>query len=526
MSGMFDSKQDKANKKLIRTKQEEKAKKKTRIITISIITALLIFSATAIIINSGFIRRTAPAVSVDGVNFSAAEFEFFFNNEYMEYVNFMSQFQGMGAMPEQGIPLSKQIYYVDPESGEVTTWAEFMTASAFERMAGLAALYNAAVSAGFKLSDEQIQSIDDEIAMLELQALFSGFPNTNTMLQQMFGTGMNEKAYRNIMEFIATANSYNEHVRESFTYTSDELAGYYAENKDDLDVFTYRQFTVFIDHPNSEDFDDDEYDTALEEATEAARLEAETLERQITGEDDFNTTAANYNEVYSDPDSTIRLAQGNRLDFNIADWLLDPTRKYGDTTITETDHGFNIILFVLRDDNNYRTVGMRQILILREQVSPDDFTLGTDDPGYIEALNRAETEATQRADEVLSLFLAAGETEDALIGLMAEHSDDTTEGGYYPDIAKFTYQSSHVQAMKVVPEIEDWLFDENRQIGDSHMVHTSAFGYHLLYFTGFGDIFFEIMAEDRMRTRDHTSWLETLEIHQPVKRAGFIFVHV
>jgi len=128
----------------------------------------------------------------------------------------------------------------------------------------------------------------------------------------------------------------------------------------------------------------------------------------------------------------------------VADWLLDETRQYGDVTTIETDLGIDILLFVSRDDNNYHTVGMRQILILREQIDPEDFPLHETDQMYIQALEEAANEAHERAELVNSLFLAAGATEDALINLMDEHSDDTTPGGYYSNISKFPYQSSHL----------------------------------------------------------------------------------
>ena len=523
MSGMFEPKQDKANRKIERTKKEETAKKKSRMRAIIIISVLIVFSAAAITINSGFIRRSAAVVTIDGVNFTTVEFEYFFNNEYMEYVNFMSQFQGMGAVPDTGRSLSNQIY--DHNTGE--TWADFIMSMALNRMSGLTALYNAAQASGFELTAEHKESIDEDLVMIEIQAMINGFPNTNSLLQQMFGTGMNVRSYRKIMEFVTTANAYSEHIRESFTYSSADLAEYYAEFKDDLDVFTYRQFTIYFDYPESDDFDDvDEFEAALDEAMENSRIQAAEIAAEITGEDDFIQAAYDYSDFYSDPDSTLRLAQGNRLDINTSDWLLDPARVNGDITIADSEQGSIIIFFVSRDDNNYRTVGMRQILILRESIYPDDFPLGEDDPGYIAAFNAADDEAKQRAEQVLSLFTVAGSTEDALIALMPDHSDDNTEGGFYSDISKFPYQSSYIAAMKVVEEIEDWLFYENRQIGDSELVRTEDFGYHLLYFTGPGDVFFELMAKDRMRTRDHTEWLENLETAQPIRRAAFILVHI
>jgi len=138
-------------------------------------------------------------------------------------------------------------------------------------------------------------------------------------------------------------------------------------------------------------------------------------------------------------------------------------------------------------------------------------------------VEQAEAEVHERAEFVFSLFEAMGRNEQALLDLMSEHSDDSTIGGFYDNIAKMQYQSSHFQAMRVVSELEDWLFD-NRTVGDSELIYTADFGYHIVYFTGEGDVFSELMAKDRMRTRDLDEWMEGLHRGEPKKHAAFILV--
>ncbi|MDR2571931.1 MAG: hypothetical protein LBD23_16765 [Oscillospiraceae bacterium] len=519
MSGMFEPKADKASRKLARTQKEVKEKRKKRIITITVISVLLAFSALAIISNSNFIRRTLPVLEIDGVSFTTAEFEYFFNSEYMDYANFLSQFGG--TMPDANRPLSRQIY--DSSTGE--TWAELIVEMTFNKLTHLVTLYNAAQEAGFTLSAEQLADIDEEIEMIEFQAMINGFPSTDSFLQQMFGSSLNTRVYREIHTFITTASAYNDFIRDSFTYSSGELATFYNENNDDLDVFVYRQFTVLVEQPDEDD--DADADAAWLEAINDAHFLALAIAEGIETEDEFLDAAFMYNsELYWDPDSTLRMTQGERLEFEVEDWLLDESRVIGDVTILEAEQGTHVMMFILRDDNSYRTAGMRQILISREQIDPEDFPLGVDDPDFLEAFEQAEIDLHVRAEQVESLFMAAGATEEALISLMEEHSDDTTEGGLYLDIAKFPYQSAHTWIMKVVPEIEEWLFDEDRAVGDIELIYTNNFGYHLIYFPGFGDPFFELIADDRMRTRDHNEWLNDLTPGEPQKRTAFIFVSI
>jgi len=437
----------------------------------------------------------------------------------------MSQFQGMGmSLPEAGRPLSGQIY--NHETGE--TWADVILNSALSRLVSMVSLYNAAAASGYTLSDERLADIEAEIAMVEMQAVISDFPSTNSLLQQMYGSSMNVDTYRKIMNFTSTAWSYNEHVRESFTYSSTELDNFYSENRNDLDVFSFRVLYVAAMEPDRENFDSDEaYEEAREAATAEAYARAENIIHSgIDSEEAFISAAQMEAGFVSEWVGAVQYIMGEELDEYIAEWFVDETRSYGDIVQFNESTGSTIMYYIGRDNNNYHTAGMRQILMLRDDVNPEDFTDGVSDPGYISAVEQAERDLQARAEQVNALFTATGETEDALIGLMSDHSDDTTPGGEYDNIAKYSYQSSHLSVMKVVPEIEDWLFTEGRAVSDTGLVYTEAYGYHLLYFTGFGELFFELMADDRMRTRDHSEWSQSLVPGEPVKRAAFILVHM
>jgi len=526
MGGMFDTKTDKANRKIERTKKEENERKKSRTTVIIILAVLAVVSAVAIFLNSNYIRRTVPVVTIDGVSFSTTEFEFFFNSEYMEYMQMMSQFQGMGIdMPLDNRPLSRQPF---PNSEDGETWADHFTNMALMRMANIVSIYNAARAAGFELSAEQQEEIDDELSMLALQAMFNQFPTAEMFLQQMFGNSMNEATYRKIMEFTALAGHFSEHMRESLNYTQQELADYYAENRDDLDVFAYRLLYINPESVNREDFDTEEvYDEAVQAAVaDAHKRAADIITEGIETSDEFVAVAQREYGETSDWIGERQQRMGENLDAAFKDWLMDDSRAYGDITSIDNESNSLIVFFDSRNDNSYKTAGMRQILILREAVDPEEFPLGEEDPEYIAAFQQADNEARERAEQVYSLFINAGATESALIDLMEEHSDDTTPGGEYTEIAKFSYQSSFFRAMQVVPEIEEFLFDDNRNVGDSELIYTSAFGYHLVYFTGLGTELFELIADDRMRTEEHTEWQSSLIPGEPVRHFAFILVQV
>jgi len=326
------------------------------------------------------------------------------------------------------------------------------------------------------------------------------------------------------MEFVFLANTYSEHIRDSMEYEQDEIDSFYEQNSDSLDVISFRVMAL---EPQS--FFEWEFETVeeFEEATEAATLDFDMLISSIiasvTSEEDFIEAARGYGEQYFDPDSTLRDAMGEMIDPTYAHWLQDSARVNGDMEMFGTPDGaVQFVMFLSRDDNSYLMTDMRQILMSKQQIFAEDFEEGEFDPEYITAVEEADMVLEERANMVLDEFIAAGATESALLDLM-EHSDDWTEGGLYTGIARFFYQSQTAMAMRVVPEIENWLFDPVRQQGDHELIYTEAFGYHLIYFMGHGERFRDFIATDRKRSSDHEEWREALADLEAVRHWAFRF---
>ena len=49
----------------------------------------------------------------------------------------------------------------------------------------------------------------------------------------------------------------------------------------------------------------------------------------------------------------------------------------------------------------------------------------------------------------------------------------------------------------MLPEFENWCFDETRKMGDYGIVRTD-YGYHIMYFVGSADIWFVTAQDDMM----------------------------
>jgi len=271
----------------------------------------------------------------------------------------------------------------------------------------------------------------------------------------------------------------------------------------------------------------EEYDAALEAALDVAREEAWDIVAGIGSEEDFIEAAIAYDEdLYSDPESTLREYPGSWLGTIYGPWLVEAGREEGDVTAADATTGSYVIQFIHRDANEYLMPSMHQILILRQDIDPDYYALGEDDPDYLSDLEVMEEEAFERAQTALGLFTGSGIFDSApgskerLLEVMADHSDDTTEDGFYEQISK---DASH---RKMITEIEEWLFDESRVVGDYALIRTEAYGYHLVYFAGHGERYCDYVAENNLRDEAYTNWKEQLEPVEEVRRWAFVLTYL
>jgi len=517
MSVANDKKIEKAKRREERTRKEQQEKRRLRIISIIVIVVLAVLISGAVFINSKYIRRSLTAISVGGVNFSAAEFDFFYNSTASEYSEYMTSQLGDYAsayLPTSGKSHASQIY--DPETGE--TWADFFTAYTIEKVSSQVQYYNSAKANGFTMPDEAREAIDNEIDTYKLYADMYGI-SLDTFIQTYIGVNLNEKVIRNVLEFIYTASSYAESVRDSFTYTDQEIAACYAENKESMDSITYRYFLVYKETVSESDYEThEEYDEANASALEEASAIAAEIITRVNSEEDFINEAREYDpETYLRDGSTLRTYPGSWLSSDYKEWLLDENREYGDVFTADMSNGTYVVLFINRDPNEYRMVSMNQILISRQELDMDDYEEGASDPVYLEAFKLVDDAAKANAEDVMNLFVEGGATKEKLIELMADHSDDTAPEGYYDLISKNSANN------KMVAEIEEWLFAPERQVGDYKLIRTEDYGYHLVYFDGFGDRYCDYLADTKLRDADYSAWEEGLAPVEAVKHWAYIF---
>jgi len=138
-------------------------KKKTAKTAGIIAAVMVVLFAATMLVNSNYIRRHATAVTIGEMKYSAAEFNYYYYDAYMTYVNYiyanLSSLGDVSAYLPDSKPWKSQTYYGDEEQ----TWADFFASMALETMTENARIRTEAKQVGYVLPDEKRAELDQDV---------------------------------------------------------------------------------------------------------------------------------------------------------------------------------------------------------------------------------------------------------------------------------------------------------------------------------------------------------------------------
>ena len=442
--------------------------------TIGIICLVLVIAIVTFfsMLTSGYLAGYTTAATVGSHKLTPAMVNYFYKEAY----NSMSSQYGdmMSYIIDSNTPLNEQYY--DEENG--ITWADTLIEQGLTSAARIYAIYDEAVANGETLSDDDQSSIDATVSNLSVYATYYGYSNVNGYLAAMYGTGCNEKNFREFLSIETLANNYSQKVYDTPVYTEDELAADYAADPNAYDTVDYRVFAVtdaLFDEEDEEKLADlkktaaDELLAAAEEGDEAFIQAA------------YDHASEDTKENYEDDSYTLRTDVGHS-DSDLSNWLFESDRKTGDATCVETSGTYYVAIFESRDTHDYALPNVRHILISVSDTTDEE----------------AMATAKETAEKLLAEYEAGEHTEDAFAAIGdAAYADGTAaESARYEDITPG----------QMVEDFENWCFDASRQVGDTGIVE-STYGYHVMYFSGFGTNYRMKLVEDEQRGNVYTDWL-------------------
>ncbi len=445
---------------------EAAAKRRKSNITYTVVGVLLvIFFAFIFIYNSTYPARHTTAVTIDGEKFTVADLNYHYSTSFNSFYNNYGSYISYGLFFDTNQSLADQMYMED------MSWREYFLNDAVQEMTQVKILYDAATEAGYTLSEEEQAAFDESIAQLETGWESLGYSSLEQFLNMNYGKGVDlelvkEESYRSYL-----ASSYAQHMFDSYEYTQDDLTAYYAEHADEYDVFTYAYFSAALDEAD-----------AIQAAVDAVNG---------TSLEEFEAYVA---ENFEDASVSTVSFQGSSVPEGYVDFLSDAARVNGDAAALENGDSSVAVMFLERDANEYSPVAFRHVLIQAEDADGD----GEFSQEEIDA-------AAARAEELYAQWKAGDATEDSFAELANTYSTDggsNTAGGLYETVTKG----------QMVDPINDWLFDEARQPGDTEVISYDGANYtgtHIVYFVGTDEqSYADTIADNAMRNAAFSDWLQ------------------
>lgn len=511
-------------KTMAQREAEQKLKKEHRTWTIvGVIVAL--FVVLIIVLNTNLLYTGTTAMTIGDHEFTNAQYQYYYNTALNNFVyNYQSilslfgldtsqdlddQNVNIGTLEAFGVTVPDALATDDSDEDAepvTVTWAEYFKQTALQNMVQVTAIYDAAVEAGYTLSEEDSKAIDDTMDNFATLAEQNNLRGADGYIAVVYGKGVNSGTVRELLERAYIAEDYSQDVYDGFEYTAEQLNSYYDENADSFDALTFDYYLVAAEKEEVTTTNDDGEEETNEEVTEAtmadAKETADAIAEAVKGGADFAETVAD--EIADAEITSNENVFGYYVSSNlgaISEWLLSADRAEGDVGVIERENsGYYVVVFHSRTDNtDYNGVNFRHILV--KATDEDD-----DDEISDEELQAAE----DKINDIYEQWTSGEATEDSFAELANTESDDTvsnTNGGLYEHVAK----------NQMVDPINDWIFDSSRQSGDTDIIYVEASnytGYHLVYFVGTDSFtYHDCLAQyglssgpEGLRAQDYAAW--------------------
>lgn len=539
MSGSSKKKLRKeSNAAALTEKQQKQAKeaKKLKVYTRTFVVIMVVIVAllVGVVVHqpiSDAIYRNVHALTVGDHEITAIELNYFYTDaifkHYSQYSEKYGQYAATYAALMEGIDFTKPMNEQVRDPATQKTWAESYLEGAIQNAKETYALYDRAMAdKDFTFNIEESATLKNFENYLEMYAYYNGFSSVESYLRGSYGDGASLETYKAYCTVGEIANAYKNERRGEIEYLDEQYRDYEKGKETDYSRFSYATFLISINTylsggtPTEEDgkttivYSDEEKKAAKDAAFADVQylLENEILNgaksmnlaigRLDKYKDKKDATATEKTKVFgstiTDKDVMAWLSSEDRTPSEMGYIEVITTTKDADGKEVKEVTGYNVILFLGRDDSMQKLQNVRHILLKIDGM--EDF-----ETGEIVSDEEDRQVAKNAAEKVLDIWNGKTDEEktgDAFGELAKTFSEDTSAsdggliGNIYPD--------------QTVKEFNDWCFDENRQKGDVEMIETE-FGFHIMYYVGESDISYrDSLIKEEMLERDINKWLSSL----------------
>ena len=466
-----------------------------------LVTALVIILIVGIFVltyldDNGIILRGRTVMETENFEVSGTMMKYATMSTYQNFLNSYSdiiQYLGL----DTSRSLASQKY------GE-GTWLDYFRDSAKASLEMTLIYAEAAKAAGVELDEDDIKAIDDTINSISLVAAQNGYTE-KAYLAMLFGKGVNKDDIREFHMLTTLGNKYEDQIAEKVEneVTDEEVNTYYSEHLDD---YSFADFLTYSDTLKIDASLSDEEKTALKEEFSAkfdAMLLAQTKTEFLNALTAYLTDAG-----VTDIDAKLESAEKTLGKTSVssseaAEWMFEIVenayqRTDGEAKRFTSEKAATVAETTTKDtaaDTSATTdedgIDASELLEGTTEAAQDEFTVSVYFLVRAPYANEAETKNVGHILVSAGSYSTDADAKAAAEALLEEYKKgEMTKESFEKIAEENTADSSvfydNVKSGQMVPEFDEWIFDESRVVGDTGIVKSEDYGYHVMYFVGEG----------------------------------------
>ena len=494
-------------------KKSEKSKAAAKIVKMVVAIVLAVVVAGGIVWkvldDTAAIKKNTTVFSLgDDIRVSEVEFTYYYSQYLNNIYSYAQQYAryGMNIGIDPTKSPDEQNYGTDADGKEMLL-SDYLKNETISALQTYKILYAEAIKAGYKLTDDEQKSIDDQVEELRNTAAENKY-SLNAYLKASYGTGINEKFLRKQLEMQNIVSRYQSDTSKKLTdsYSAADIKAVYDKDHSAYNAVDARTLSFAIETLTAKDGETSEQLAARQKAAAAkVKAEAEAALKACTSEKAFLEQAKKKNSSTENYDAESATALNEAAKSTItsyvsedaAKWAFDSARKAGDVKLFEVGSDGNVssyvILYINKGSYAPMASNVRHILI--------SFTDNASSSS--EATDEQKKAAKASADKIYKEWQSGAKTEDSFAALAKEKSKDTGSAADGGLISGITSSANYVESFR------NWATDSSRKVGDTGIVE-SEYGYHIMYYSG-SDYAWKSAIRSTKASEDFEKQLDELE---------------